>query len=67
MWDNRALDDLTFDVVQTPGSAYGLHYFLGDKIKANFAGASVTKKIQRVGVELAANGDERIVVELINV
>lgn len=65
--ENRALDALSFDVIQTPGCAYGLHYFLGDRVKANFAGVSVTKKVQRVSVELATSGDERIAVELVNV
>lgn len=58
LYDLRAKDDLTFDVIQTPGSLYGLNYFLGDKVTGYFQGVSATKKIHSVSIEFDAFGQE---------
>lgn len=65
----RARDDLTWDVIQTPGSLYGVHYFLGDLVTGYYEGVTATKQISAVSVTYAP-GNERaevIQVETINV
>ncbi len=48
-------DKFTFETVQTPGTKYGLHYFLGDTATALYAGQSYT--VQVSGVAIVVNGD----------
>jgi hypothetical protein len=58
---DKALDagrpkwELAFTVLQTPGCAYGLHYFLGDLVTAKFLSYSGTKKVTGVTVSVAAD------------
>jgi hypothetical protein len=60
LYELRAREELSFDVIQTPGSLYGLHYFLGDKVTGYFQGVSATKKIQSVSINFDASGLERV-------
>jgi hypothetical protein len=53
----RAKDDLTWDVIQTPGSLYGVHYFLGDLVTGYFEGITATKQISSVTVTFAPGSD----------
>ena len=62
-----AVDELTFDVIQTPGSLYGLHYFLGDLVVGYFQGITATKKVAGVTVIMDNDGSESIGLELQNV
>lgn len=48
--ENRQTIDLTFRVLQTPGSLYGKAYFLGDLVTAKYNGVSYTRKIQTVTI-----------------
>jgi hypothetical protein len=64
MYELRARDELIFDVIQTPGSLYGLHYFLGDKVTGYFQGATATKKINAVSISFNSNGQETIQLDL---
>jgi hypothetical protein len=54
----RARDDLTWDVIQTPGSLYGVHYFLGDLVTGLFQDISATKQISAVTVTYAPSSDK---------
>jgi len=63
----EAKDELSFDVIQTPGSLYGLHYFLGDWVTAYYQGITATKQIVGVTVEFSPQGQEMINVEIRNV
>ncbi len=54
----RARDELTWDVIQTPGSLYGVHYFLGDLVTGYYEGVTATKQITGVTVTYAP-GNER--------
>ena len=54
----RARDDLTWDVIQTPGSLYDVHYFLGDLVTGYYQGVTATKQIVAVTVTFAPS-DER--------
>src|SRR3972149_1457672 len=49
----RARDDLAWDVIQTPGSLYGVHYFLGDLVTGYYEGITATKQITSVTVTFA--------------
>jgi len=62
----EAVKQFNFDVLQIPSSAYGVHYFLGDKITAinPYSGASYTMKVQSVTVSLGEDGAESIAVEM---
>lgn len=64
LYELRARDDLTFEVIQTPGSLYGLHFFLGDKVTGYFQGVTATKKIEAVSIEFDSGGQEIIRLEL---
>lgn len=65
----RARDDLTWDVIQTPGSLYGVHYFLGDLVTGYYQGVTATKQITSVTVTFAPGNDraETIAVETSNI
>lgn len=64
--DKTFTRDFRFKVIQIPSSAYGVHYFLGDKVTAinPFTGASYTQKIDEVTITLQSNGYEDIDVRL---
>lgn len=64
LYEMRALEEITFDVIQTPGSLYGLHYFLGDKVTGYFQGVSATKKIEAVSITFDQAGQEIVKLEL---
>lgn len=63
----RARDDLQFEVIQTPGSLYGLHYFIGDLVTGFFQGITAVKKISSVTINLDSSGNETVNVEIQNV
>jgi|SRR3990172_917264 len=46
----KAVEEFTFDVLQTPASVYGRDYFLGDIVSAEFEGVSATPKIVATSV-----------------
>ena len=50
---------LQFQIQQTVGSAYGIHYGLGDLVSAEFMGDRVTKKIMGVTITVNARGESR--------
>lgn len=54
---------LNFDVLQTPGSSYGTHYFLGDIITARYKDIVATKQIVRVTIQWDQTAQERIRIE----
>jgi hypothetical protein len=64
--ERQAQQQFEFDVIQTPASQYGTHYTLGDLITAvnPFSGASVTLKIDEVGIQVSENGNEKIDVKM---
>lgn len=62
----RAKDTLSFDVLQVPQTLYGKDYFLGDLVTGRYSEFSATKKIQKVSVAMAADGQEQIKVELVD-
>lgn len=66
----RAVDQLSFDVIQVPSTLYGKHYRLGDTVSAYFLGFSYEPKIHRVAVDVRARGSqnpEQIQVTMANV
>lgn len=64
LWERRAFNDLSFDVLQVPQTLYGKHYFLGDLVTARYEDVTATKKVQKVTVAMQADGSERVKVEL---
>lgn len=48
----------TFRPLQTPSAAYGLHYFLGDKVTSYDFGVSTTHRIQAVTVTANDSGED---------
>lgn len=53
----QARDRLSFSVIQTPGSYYGLHYDFGDLITSEVEGYSAVKKIVAITLEVSAAGE----------
>lgn len=60
----RAKDDLTWNVIQTPGCAYGIHYFFGDLVTGYFDGVTATKQISAVSVTYAPGNDRVEVIQI---
>lgn len=56
--------DLSFDVLQVPGTYYGLHYTLGDLVTGYYEGFSAVKQVWRVSVDVSESGDEQIYIDL---
>ena len=56
----------TFDVLQVPSCLYGVHYVLGDLVKAinPYNGIAYTMKIEAVIVSFDEDGSEKISVEM---
>ena len=59
----RAREQFAFRVVQTTGCAYGVHYGLGDLVRAQYEGINIVQKVVGVTVTLAKDGREQIDVE----
>lgn len=60
----RAKNEFSYKVLQTPASLYGKHYSLGDLVTARYKTVEVTQKVDKVTIQLSANGDESIQVEM---
>lgn len=58
----RPVETFRFQVLQTPGSLYGSHYFLGDKVTAvnPFTAVSVTQKIVERTLAMDQQGHETV-------
>lgn len=64
LYDRRAFNDLTFEVLQVPQTLYGKHYFLGDLVTARYESVTAIKKVKKITVAMALEGNERIRVDL---
>jgi len=64
---SRSKTMMAFRPLQTPSTAYGLHYFLGDKVVSYDFGVSTTHRIQAVTVTASADTAEDIALELLAV
>ncbi len=60
----RARQQFAYRVVQTPGCAYGIHYGLGDLVRAQYEPVNVMQKIVGVTISLDRDGAEKIDVEM---
>lgn len=62
----QVVKTFNFDVLQTPACSYGIHYFLGDKVKAvnPYDGTAYTVKIQAIGISMEDDGREKVIVEM---
>lgn len=60
----RARNEFQYDVLQTPSSLYGLHYFLGDLVTARYKSIEVMQKVEKVSVKFEKTGKEAIKVEM---
>jgi len=66
----RALDEararplLTFTPLQTPQTRYGLHYFLGDLVRATYRGVTAVLKVVEATITWEPSGDEQVVITL---
>jgi len=65
LYDRQARPALTFKPLQTKSTAYGLHYFLGDLVSAEYRGVTTTQKIQRVTISHNEDGAEDVAVECV--
>jgi len=65
LYDRQARPSLTFKPLQTKATAYGLHYFLGDLVSAEYRGVTTTQKIQRVTISHNDDGAEDVAVECV--
>ena len=61
--EGRPKAKLSFQILQTPGCLYGLHYFLGDIVTVRFAGYETAKKIVAATVS-REQGPESVEVEM---
>lgn len=64
----REREQFEFKILQTPATAYGIHYFLGDLVSAKYGTVSLTQKIQDVTVRFDGNtGKEEIQIGLLTI
>lgn len=63
----RARPELTFTPLQTPGTRYGQHYFLGDLVLARYRGQSVVQKVTGATITLTRDGDEQVKIAMTGV
>ena len=64
---NKETDALQFAVLQTVSMAYGRDYFLGDLVRASFAGLVADKKLNAVTIKVTRKDLETITPELVDV
>lgn len=60
----RSRPQLSFGVLQVPNAYYGVHYDVGDLVKAVYRGVSYTMKVNGVSVSFDSGGAEVISVEM---
>jgi hypothetical protein len=53
-------EKFAFDTVQTPGTLYGKHYFLGDICTAIYAGTSYTVQVSGVVITVDSDGKTQV-------
>jgi hypothetical protein len=69
LYEARARRKFSFQPLQTQGSFWGVHYFLGDLVTADIFGTTTTHKITKVSVSHVGSdtaeggGDENVTVE----
>lgn len=61
--ERRIVENFDFDVLQTPSTYYGVHYFLGDLVTVQYNTQNLTYKITGVQVSATRNAGEAIVVD----
>lgn len=64
LYELTARDDLTWDIIQTPGSLYGVHYFHGDLVTGYYEGITATKQILKVSVTFAPSNQRPEVIQV---
>lgn len=57
---NKAVESVSFDILQTPGCLYGKHYFLGDLVSVSYFGTTESHKVVSVAVAFENAGKENI-------
>ena len=57
----QARNAFSYKVLQTPASLYGLHYFLGDLVKAKYKAINVTKQVYAVSVSFDGKDSKEII------
>lgn len=63
----RARDELSFTVLQAPGTRYGQHYAVGDLVTGYYQGITATKKIVKATVTVEPARGESISIETVDV
>lgn len=62
--ERRARREFDFGVVQTTSCYYGLHYGLGDLVRAQYGAVNTLQKIVGVSISLDRTGQEQIDIEM---
>lgn len=62
----RSRNQFGFAVIQTAATAYGLHYFLGDLVRARYRDITADLKVSGVSVSYQPSGEEQIGIELMD-
>lgn len=65
--ENRAQNEFNFQVLQTPATRYGVHYFLGDIVTAvnPFTGNSLTVKLDQAEITFDESGAEKVDIKMV--
>lgn len=56
-----ARNEFRYKVLQTPSSLYGLHYFLGDLVKATYKSVTVTQQVYAVSVSFDGKDAKEVI------
>lgn len=63
LFDRRARQEYSFNVLQAPNAYYGVHYGVGDLVTAITRSASSTQKVVAANVEFTSTNGETISIE----
>jgi len=63
--EKKKVHTFEFEVIQTPGCYYGVHYFLGDLVSAQWGGTTYTLRVRGATITLDEGGQEQIDVEMV--
>jgi len=54
--ENQYIEDYQFEPIDTPGSVYGLHYKMGDRVTVQLGDLERNKRLVRVSVTVSGSG-----------
>ena len=64
LYENRKPESFSFSALQAPNAYYGVHYDLGDLVRATYRGVSYDQKVTAVAIQFTNDTGEQIAVTM---